>query len=34
MKQKMNTKNSTEAELLGADDIIPEILWTKYFMKV
>ena len=30
----MNTKNSAEAELLGADDIIPEILWTEYFMKV
>ena len=22
-KQKMNTKNSTEAELIGADDAIP-----------
>jgi hypothetical protein len=25
---KLNTKSSTEAELVGANDIMPQILWT------
>ena len=33
MKQKLNTKSSTEAELCSTDYIIPEILWTRYFLK-
>jgi hypothetical protein len=32
-KQKMNTKSSTEAELVGANDVLPQALWTKYFME-
>ena len=32
-KQKLITKSSTEAELVGANDIIKEILWTEYFLK-
>jgi hypothetical protein len=32
-KQKLNTRSSTEAELVGADDAITMILWTKYFME-
>ena len=28
-KQKLNTKSSTEAELVGVDDIMPQILWTR-----
>lgn len=32
-KQKLNTKSSTEAELVGADDVISDILWTNNFMK-
>ena len=32
-KQKLNTKISTEAELVVADDIIPDIVWTRYFLK-
>jgi hypothetical protein len=32
-KQKLNTKSSTEAELVGADDAAVMILWTKYFME-
>ena len=31
-KQKLNTKSSTEAELVGADDISSLILWTQLFM--
>jgi hypothetical protein len=31
-KQKINTKSSTEAELVGVDDIMGRILWTKLFM--
>jgi len=31
-KQKINTKSSTEAELVGLDDIMPDILWTNYFI--
>ena len=32
-KQKLNTRSSCEAELVGADDISTKILWTKLFME-
>jgi hypothetical protein len=32
-KQKVNTRSSTETEILGADDFMPAICWTRYFMK-
>ena len=32
-KQKLNTKSSTEAELVGADDVLSDVLWTNNFMK-
>ena len=32
-KQKLNTKSSTEAELVAADDAAVMILWTKLFME-
>ena len=32
-KQKLNTKSSTEAELVAVDDVLPQALWTKYFME-
>jgi hypothetical protein len=32
-KQKLNTRSSTEAELVGADDFMPAICWTRYFME-
>ena len=32
-KQKLNTKSSTEAELIGADDAMPQMLWTRYFLE-
>jgi hypothetical protein len=31
-KQKLNTESSTEAELVGADDILPQMIWTRNFM--
>ena len=31
-KQKLNTKSSTEAELVAVDDMMPQILWTRYFL--
>ncbi len=32
-KQKINTRSSTEAEIIGVDDYAGPILWTNYFMK-
>ena len=32
-KQKLNTKSSTEAELVGASDYLPSTIWAKYFME-
>jgi hypothetical protein len=31
-KQKLNTQRSTESELVGTDDVMPQILWTLYFL--
>ena len=32
-KQKLNTRSSTEAELVGADDVIGKLLWFQEFIK-
>ena len=32
-KKKLNTKSSTEAELVAVDNLIPQILWTHYFLQ-
>jgi len=32
-KQKLNTLSSTEAELVGANDVLSHLLWTKNFME-
>ena len=32
-KQKLVTKSSTEAELVGASDFLPNTIWTKYFLR-
>jgi len=33
LKQKVNARSSTEAELIGVDEIVSKILWTKKFLK-
>ena len=33
LKQKLNTRNSPEAEVVAVDDVIPQVLWTNYFME-
>ena len=32
-KQKLNTKSSTDAELVAADDVSVMVLWTKLFLE-
>ena len=32
-KQKLNTRSSTESELVRVDDYMPAILWTRHFME-
>lgn len=32
-KHKLNTKSSTEAEVVSADDVMGQLLWTRYFME-
>ena len=32
-KQKLNTRSSTESELVGVDDLMPSILWTRQFLE-
>ena len=33
MKQKINAKSSTEAELMAADSAVTPVLWTKWFLE-
>ena len=33
IRQKLNTRSSTEAELVGADDFMSKIFWTLSFLK-
>ena len=32
-KQKLNTKISTEAKLVGVDDVLTQVIYTRYFLK-
>ena len=32
-KQKVNARSSTEAEMIGVDDMISKVLWTKLFIE-
>jgi hypothetical protein len=32
-KQNLNTRSSTDTDIVGADDFRPAICWTNYFMK-
>ena len=34
MKQKLNTKSSTETEVIGVSDIVPYVLWLANFVKM
>jgi hypothetical protein len=31
-RQKINARSSTETELVGAEDMMPRIMWTNHFM--
>jgi hypothetical protein len=33
-KQKLNIRTSTESELVGVDDMMPIIIWTRYFLSL
>ena len=33
MRKKINTKSSTEAELVGVADVMPMVLWKIYFLE-
>jgi hypothetical protein len=32
-QQKLNTNSSTEAELVGVDDVMPQVMWTLYLFE-
>ena len=32
-RKKLNTKSSTEAELVGVDYVLTQVIWTQYFLK-
>jgi hypothetical protein len=32
-KQKLNTRSSTESEVVGVDDAMPTVTWTRYFLE-
>jgi hypothetical protein len=33
IQQKLNTKSSSERELVGVNDVMLQILWTQYFLE-
>ena len=32
-KQKLNTNSSTEDNLVVVDDVLTQVIWTRYFLK-
>jgi len=32
-RQKLNTRSSTESELVAMNDVLPQVLWTRYFLR-
>ena len=32
-KQKINTKSSTESEIVGESDFLPRTIWASFFLK-
>jgi hypothetical protein len=33
-RQNLHAKSSTEAELVGLDNVMPQVIWTRYFLEV
>ena len=33
IKQRLNTRSSTETELVAANDLMPHLCWTNYFLE-
>ena len=33
IEQRLNTRSSTETELVAADDLMPHLCWTNYFLE-
>ena len=33
IKKKLNTKSSSEAKLVGVDDVLNQLVWTRYLLK-
>ena len=33
IKQKLNTKISTEADFVVVDDVLTQVIWNRYFLK-
>ena len=33
IKQKINTTSSTDAKLVGVDDLLTQVMWNLYFLK-
>ena len=33
IKQNLNINNSTEAEIVGVDGVLTQVIWTRYFLK-
>ena len=33
IKQRLKTRSSTETELVAADDLMPHLCWTNYFLE-
>ena len=33
IKKNINSESSTKTEVIGVDDVSPQVLWTNYFMK-
>ena len=33
IKQKLNTMSSSEVELVGVDNVLNQVIWTRYFLK-
>ena len=32
-RQKLNGRSSTEGELIGVSDVLPYVVWTRYFLE-